>query len=301
MNPSVLCVGIATQDFVFGVETFPRTAQKHRARDFKAVGGGIAANAAVAIARLGGQAGLAARLGDDAIGRGIVAELMAEGVNCRLVRHFPERTSPVSSILIDQHGERLVVNHADPLIPEASDWLPDALPEGCAAVLGDTRWEAGALALFSTARKIGCPAILDGDRAPENPALLAEASHLVFAAQAARDLTGENAIEKAFEAFPNPARAFLAITDGARGSYYQMPGSEKLLHVPAYPVKAVDTLGAGDVFHGAFALALAEKRPEADALRFAAAAAALKCTRFGGRVGTPNAAEVEAFMKDGRP
>lgn len=301
MKPFVLCVGIATQDFVFGVERFPKTAQKHRARDFTAVGGGIAANAAVAIVRLGGRAGLASRLGDDAIGQGIVAELTKEAVDCRWVRRFPGRTSPVSSILVDQQGERLVVNHADPLIPEAPDWLPDRLPEGCAAVLGDTRWEAGAAALFSLARQAGCPAILDGDRAPKNQAMLASASHLVFAAQAAREMTGEGDIEKALKAFPNPAGAFIAITDGARGSYYRMPETRHILHVPAFPVVAVDTLAAGDVFHGAFALALAEKRPEADALRFAAATAALKCTRFGGRAGTPSAAEVEAFMKDGHP
>jgi sulfofructose kinase len=64
----------------------------------------------------------------------------------------------------------------------------------------------------------------------------------------------------------------------------------------AFPIRPIDTLAAGDVFHGAFALALAEGCAEADALRFAAAAAAIKCTRFGGITGAPGRAEVEALL-----
>ena len=66
-----------------------------------------------------------------------------------------------------------------------------------------------------------------------------------------------------------------------------------------FAVEAVDTLGAGDSFHGGFALALAEGRDEIAAMRIGAAAAALKCTRFGGISGTPMRAEVEAFLQDG--
>ena len=66
---------------------------------------------------------------------------------------------------------------------------------------------------------------------------------------------------------------------------------------PAFRVEVADTLGAGDVFHGAFALGLAEDRPIADVIRRASAAAALKCTRFGGRAGIPTVREVEAFLR----
>ena len=64
----------------------------------------------------------------------------------------------------------------------------------------------------------------------------------------------------------------------------------------AFPIQPIDTLAAGDVFHGAFALALAEGRGETEAMRFAAAAAAIKCTRFGGITGAPGRAEAEAFL-----
>jgi sugar/nucleoside kinase (ribokinase family) len=63
-------------------------------------------------------------------------------------------------------------------------------------------------------------------------------------------------------------------------------------------VQTVDTLGAGDIFHGAFALAITERRDLPDALRFASAAAALKCTRFGGAFASPQRAEVERFLSE---
>jgi sulfofructose kinase len=90
------------------------------------------------------------------------------------------------------------------------------------------------------------------------------------------------------------ARGFLAVTNGADDILWWDDGAPQRL--PVFAVEAVDTLAAGDVFHGAFALALAEGRRGTDALRFAAAAAALKCTRFGGGSAAPTRAEVEALL-----
>ena len=88
---------------------------------------------------------------------------------------------------------------------------------------------------------------------------------------------------------------FVAVTDGPNGVSWLEDGA--LRHMPAFAVKAIDTLGAGDAFHGAFTLALAEGRDLTDALRFASAAAALKCTQFGGAAGAPRRAEVDEFLK----
>jgi sulfofructose kinase len=87
------------------------------------------------------------------------------------------------------------------------------------------------------------------------------------------------------------------VTDGPNGVSHL--GAEGYGHVPARPVETVDTLAAGDVWHGAFALALGEGRGETDAIAFANAAAPLKCTRFGGREGTPGREETERFMRSG--
>ena len=84
------------------------------------------------------------------------------------------------------------------------------------------------------------------------------------------------------------------MTDGANGLWWH--DGTGVHHQDAYPIKAIDTLGAGDVFHGACVLALAEGAPFKEALRFSAAAAALKCSRFGGIAGAPNRAETEIFL-----
>ena len=90
------------------------------------------------------------------------------------------------------------------------------------------------------------------------------------------------------------APGFLAVTNGPDGVWWLENGRPR--HLAAFPIVAVDTLGAGDTFHGAFALALAEGCDLDRAMRFAAAAAALKCTRFGGISGTPTRGEVDAFL-----
>jgi sulfofructose kinase len=86
------------------------------------------------------------------------------------------------------------------------------------------------------------------------------------------------------------------VTVGESGVLFLEEG--RVAAVPAFAVDAVDTLAAGDAWHGAFALALAEGRDERAAIRFASAAAAIKCTRFGGRAGLPSRAEVDAFLRE---
>lgn len=287
----VLCVGIATLDQVFRVKTMPARAEKYRAHDLVVTGGGTAANAAVAIARLGGAVSLYAVLGDDAVGDEIVAGLERETVDCSAVRRLPGVRSPLSAIMVDQAGERMIVSYADPRVPGSPSWLPDHLPEGVDAVLGDTRWQSGSAHFFRLAREAGVPAVLDADRAPEDvPELLALASHVAFSMQGLRDLTGEGEPRAALKAFGSQ-ESWVAVTDGADGVYYW--GGDSIAHEPAFAIEALDTLGAGDTWHGAFALGLAEGMDVQAAIRFASAAAALKCTRFGGREGMPRRDELE--------
>lgn len=290
----ILCVGIATLDQLFRIEAMPARAEKYRAHDLVVTTGGTAANAAVAIARLGGKVSFLGALGDDRLGDDIVAGLEAEGIDCAGLRRVAGRRSPLSAILVDAAGERVVISYSDPELPGATDALPEALPGGVDAVLGDTRWQAGSAHLFRLARKAGVPAILDGDRAPrEHPEVLALATHVAFSTQGLRDLTGSDDPRAGLAALA-PTSNWVGVTNGANGVFYRHGG--EIEHVPAFPVATVDTLGAGDTWHGAFALALAEGMGEREAVRFAAAAAAIKCTRFGGRDGAPRRAEVEAFL-----
>jgi sulfofructose kinase len=283
----VLCVGSSVVDFVFRLDALPSDAGKIRASDARMVGGGCAANAAVAVARLGGQAWLGARLGDDAVGRMVVAGLEAEGVDCTLVRLTPGARSAFSSVFVDAGGERQVVSFRGEGLDDSPDLIADT-PE-VDAVLADTRWPAGNLAALKLARARGIPGVLDAE-APVDPALLAAASHAAFSRPGLASLASGR---------PGDALAALelsawtCVTDGAQGVFVRGGG-----HVPAFPVQAIDTLGAGDVWHGAFALRLAEGAEELDAVRFANAAAALKCARPWGREGCPTRAETEAFLKE---
>jgi sulfofructose kinase len=279
---------------IFSLEAMPGRPEKYRARDLVVTSGGTAANAAVAIARLGGEACLFGALGDDHRGDEIVAGLEAEGVDCAAIRRVAGRKSPLSAILVDGAGERVVISHADPELPGSTAHLPERLPRGVDAVLGDTRWQAGSAHFFRLAREAGVAAILDGDRAPlERPELLDLATHVAFATQGLRDLTGLDDPCAGLQALPS-VRAWVGVTNGAGGVFFRH--GEEIRHEPAFPVDPVDTLGAGDTWHGAFALALAEGMPEPKAVRFASAAAAIKCTRFGGRDGAPSRIEVEALL-----
>jgi sulfofructose kinase len=292
----VLCIGIAVLDYIYAVGTMPTRGEKYRAKDLAVVGGGIAANAAVAVARLGGEAELITRLGSDGTAREIVEELNRYGVRTDRSLRLWNKRSPVSAIFIDDEGERMIMSYADTTIPDSIEELPQVLPVGVNAVLGDTRWEAGALHLFRLARARGVPALLDGDRAPQDPEILAAPTHIAFSAQGLRGLTGIDDLGEALARVAKGNTNWLAVTDGPNGVWWTEAG--RIRHEGAYRIKAVDTLGAGDTWHGAFALALAEGMAEAPAIRFASATAALKCLTFGGRAGIPDRASVEAFMKN---
>lgn len=290
----VFCLGIATLDYVYSVETMPTRGEKYRSRGLAVVGGGCAGNASVAIARLGGACWLATRLADDLTGDQIVADLQAEGIDTGFARRVAGLRSPVSAILVDAQGERMVISYSDPAMPEDVAWLPRRLPKGAGAVLADTRWGEGALAALKLARAAGVPGVLDGDRKPPHPDLVGTASHVAFSQQALREISGEEDPRAGLARLAAGVQSWLAVTLGKDGVLFVEGGEVR--HVPAFVVETVDTLGAGDVWHGAFTLALAEGQDEPSAIRFASAAAAIKCTRFGGRSGAPRRDEVERFL-----
>jgi sulfofructose kinase len=304
---AVLCVGHAVQDHVYRLPRLPVGGSKNRATGFTSVGGGPAATAAVAIARLGGAARLAARVGDDAVADEIERELRGHGVDCGPLRRFPGRASSRSAVFVDEVGERMIVNHTDPAMPADPAWLADLDLSGVDAVLADARWPEGAALMLARAKAAGLPAVLDAD-VPLPPAspLPRAATHVAFSLPGLRDhlglATGATlGLEDCAAALQRIARetgAWCAVTLGAEGVLHvgRVAGDAAVARSPAFRVTAVDTLGAGDVWHGAFALALAEGADEATAVRAASAAAAIKVTRPGGRAGAPTRAERDALL-----
>ena len=127
--------------------------------------------------------------------------------------------------------------------------------------------------------------------------LTAAASHVIFSERGLEAWCGRTSVKDLHRVLEHGA-VMAAVTRGAAGvDWLEAATPAKELHCPAFPVVAVDTLGAGDVFHGAYTLAVAEGRFIGDAIRFAAAAAAVKCSRPGGRSGAPNRAEVESLLE----
>jgi sugar/nucleoside kinase (ribokinase family) len=297
--PTILCAGMAVLDQIFRVARFPAPHAKSQATAFMTVVGGCAANAAIAIARLGGEAELAAGLGgpagEDDVGDRILAGLARDGVASSGIVRVVGATSTVSTILVDAAGSRTILSYCDERLFAATVDDPAALVAGVDAVLADNWLPDLVVPICAAARRRDIPVILDGDGPmSQRDRLVALASHLVFSAEGLRATTGSDDLGAGLLRLGEHTQAFLAVTDGANDILWR--DGTGLRRLPVFGVEAVDTLAAGDIFHGAFALRLAEGAAAHDALRFAAAAAAIKCTRFGGGAGAPNRAEVEAFL-----
>jgi sulfofructose kinase len=292
----IACVGIAVMDLMFRVDPLPAGGGKSYATAFREIGGGVAANAAVAIARLGGRARYIGRVGDDPIGERIVSELQADGVDTNGVRAVSGVVSPVSAVLVDDAGERTIVNYTSSRLFDGGDHHQAGELAGVDAVLVDVRWPDGAVLALTSASEAGIPGVFDFDRPMDahGDVLLAAASHVAFSHSALTATARSDEPEVGLARVAEHTDAWLAVTMGDAGVVWREAGSTH--HLPAFPVEVVDTVGAGDVFHGALALALAEGQPEAEAVRFASAAAALKCTRPGGRAGSPSRRDVEGLL-----
>jgi len=293
---TVACVGIAVMDLLFSVDSLPGGGGKFYAHSYQEIGGGVAANAAVAVARLGGNARYVGLVGDDALGDRIIAGLDAAGVDTTGVRRAPGVASPVSAVLVDESGERTIVNHTPTALFAESDTSVATNLDGVDAVLVDVRWPAGAAAALQSARAAGIPGVFDFDRPMDarGDELLDLASHVAFSQTALAATADTDDPALGLQRIALDTDAWLAVTVGAEGVYW-LDGRD-VAHLPAFVVDVVDTVGAGDVFHGALALAIAEGQLPIDAVRFASAAAALKCTRPGGRAGTPGRDEVERLL-----
>jgi sugar/nucleoside kinase (ribokinase family) len=296
--PRILCIGLPVRDLTFRVQDLPARGFKVGAQHFEEIAGGNALNAAIAISRLGGRAAICGPMGDagETSSRYIFDRMAELGIETRDLVHMPGLVTPISTIMIDPRGERTIITFRDPELWKVRLPETDRLLEDCDAILVESRCAAFCTGLCAEARRRGIPVVIDVDSAMSmREGLLTASSHLIFsseALQATADVADDAA---ALQKLARVTSSFLAGTRGAQGTVWLDPNGA-LRQTPAFPVHTVDTLGAGDVFHGAFVLAITEKQDIQGALRFASAAAALKCTRFGGAFACPQRPEVEALL-----
>ena len=288
----VLCVGAGTYDLVYSVDRHPQPDEKIRATSFIGCGGGPAANGAVTVARLGLQAAFVGYLGHDIFGNAHIEELQQAGVLTDLVARGLH-SSALSVVMVKPDGSRALVNYRNPesYLAAGSVDFSAITPR---VILFDGHEPHISPPLARSARQRGIITVLDAGSIHSGTEELAGlVDYLVCSERFGLDFTGETDEDRALAKLGSYAPNVI-ITLGNRGLVWKSgTGSGRL---DAYAVKAVDTTGAGDVFHGALAACLALKMEWLESLRYASAAGALCCMKIGARLGIPSKEEVETFM-----
>ena len=314
-QPSLLCVGLAVVDVVTHVPGALVTGVKQFADRITTAYGGPATTAAAAAARLGVDVELVAALGDDDRGYALRAALEVRGVGTSGMVTLDHVATATSLVIVTPDGERTIVNATDPRLREALG--PDdaaalmARAGGVDAVLADVRWPAAAALALAAAARSAIPGVLDLDRTDAGEhdrvrGLARAASHVIASRDALDDLLAASgrpavgtSVEAALDALAElSGGGMVAVTLGADGVAWRDVDGTAGHDVPPQVV-AVETLGAGDVWHGAFAAALARRLSVARAIRLANAAAALRVARTGGWDALADLAEVEALLAGG--
>jgi sulfofructose kinase len=233
--------------------------------------------------------------GEDENGDRVLKALARENVDCAACQRIDGFATALSAIFMNKRGDRTIVTYRDERVAAAAPRDPERVVAAADAVLADNRYPEFVRPICEAARRRNLPVVLDGDRpTDDDDPLFRIASHVVFSWECLRETTGVADLSEGLLRIAGKTDAFLAVSNGPDDIVYLDHG--RVRRVPVFKINAVDTLGAGDAFHGGFALAIAEGRSEVEAMRFAAAVAGIKCTRIGGSAGAPTRAEVEAFM-----
>lgn len=281
-NFDVLCVGHASYDLIFSVPHQPAEDEKMLASGLLGCGGGPAANAAVTVARLGFSAAFAGYLGQDLYGESHVSELQNNGVDTSLILRGALPT-PLSAILVKPNGSRALINfkgNTQALTKDRIDFSR-IVPK---SILFDGHEPHISLSCLQRFKAETIPSILDAGSLHDGTlALLAQVDYLVCSEKFARQYAVDPLTALPRLAALSPT---VVITLGEQGLLWQRGQEHGCL--PAPPIKAIDTTGAGDAFHGAFAAAVASNMAWPDVLRYASVAGAYCCTQLGARPGLPN-------------
>lgn len=271
--------------------------------EFSMAAGGKGANQAVAAARAGGRVTFVARVGKDLFGGQAVAGFRQDGIDTRYVFRTAAAPSGVALIFVAKGGENsiAVASGANARLSPA-DIRQARLAMAKARVLVAQLETplATVLAAAQTASAHGVKVILNPAPARPLPARLLKLVSILTPNETEAELLSggkvdsDRAVVKAGAALRAQGVGTVIITLGARGAYYAAERESGF--VPGFKVKAVDTTAAGDVFNGALAVALAEDRPLAEAVRFANAAAALSVTKLGAQPSAPRRREIERLL-----
>ncbi|GAA1310324.1 permease [Planotetraspora silvatica] len=286
---------VAVDDFLY-TESPAVAGEKARVIGRRRQIGGLTALALQAAARLGSTCSFEGLLGSHDEWAFVDEELAELGVTTSFAPRREDVHPVLSTIAVAPSGERTIF--FDDSSPAGPDDTPDLSRVGeCAVLLLDGHGVPGAIVAAEFARNRGIPIVADCEtiQHPRSRELLDLVDHLILPAAFAMAVTGTSSPSDAAEGLGGPERTLAAVTDGANGLFHSA-GGDPARHMPAFPVEAIDTTGCGDVFHGAYASAIARGVAPLDSLRFASAAAAVLSTRRGGPERLPNREEVDELL-----
>ena len=290
VKTDVICAGHASYDLVFSIPHHPSEDEKLFAEDLLGCGGGPAANAAISIAKLGFKAAFAGYLGNDSYGDLHLQELQTAGVDCRFIQR-DNSPPPLSAILVKPDGKRALLNYKGSTRALARNSLDFSKLNG-KTLLFDGHEPNISLDLLQRFANHALPSVLDAGSLHDGTRLLMDkVTHLVcsekFALQYAADES--SALTKLAAVAPT-----VVITLGERGLIWRRGQESGNLSAPT--IQAIDTTGAGDAFHGAFAAALSANMAWQETLRYASAAGAYCCTKIGARPGLPDQTQIQQIL-----
>lgn len=301
MNEKIVIVGSSNTDLMVKVDHFPLPGETIIGDNFITAQGGKGANQAVAVARLGGNASFVCCLGDDAFGNQSLELLKKEGMDTRHIRLIKGASSGVALIPVDKKGENtiIVASGANALL--SVDDIKEAEQDIRNAGILLMQLETPIPALTYAARiahENGVKVILNPAPFPKDPLpreLLENIDIIIpneteAAYMAGEQITDENSALSVIRKIQDLGVGNVIVTVGSKGAYTVEDG--KLINVPAFPVKAIDTVAAGDTFCGALCVALSKGFSMSDAIRIGNKAASIAVTRIGAQPSVPTQEEV---------
>ena len=298
MKTDVVCLGHCAWDIIAVVSEFCRSDSKTEALELLQQGGGPAATAAVTLSRLGARAALIGKVGDDGWGHLIVEGLIAEGVATRGLMVEHGCSSPLSFVTVERGTGKRSIVHGRGTVSHLSvaDLNAEFLLSG-RVLLIDSLHPQAALSAAKMARERGIQVVLDtGAFKPDATDLLSVADVVIAPEYFAAEYAPDKDVAHVGRALLHMGPEVVVITQGERGGHCFTESEE--FSYPGFTVEVVDTTGAGDVFHGAFAYGLLQEWALRKTATFASAVAALKCTKLGGRTGIPTLGEALHFLRD---
>jgi sugar/nucleoside kinase (ribokinase family) len=296
----VLGFGAVAVDDLLYVEEYPPAESKIRVRHRLCQCGGLTGTALVAAARLGARCAYAGLLGHDELSEYVIDCFAREGIDTAHCVRRAQAGPAHSTIIVDERNKTRTIFASLPELFGADPQLPEEqIIQSARVILVDHHGVEGTIRAARIARQNGAAVVADFERDPGGnfAELLALVDHLVIAERFAEELTGRNEPALAASALWTERRRAVVITCGAGGSWFLGEGFAQAVHSPAWAVKVVDTTGCGDVFHGAYAAALAGGKTLKQCVGFASAVAALKATKRGGQAGCPTLEAVEDFLR----